>query len=285
MSLFQLFIGFLILISTTLRPILYKPAAKHFPPELSAAFTSSWLIVGLILTFPIFGHLYYDNALKITTSAYLLLAVLKGLLLWFTVKLQQKINKTSTSSSVFFGFISMALGSLINNLFFKEGLALFQVLCICGLGILGLMFVLKGDAKTLSKKGKIDFGIIILVGATFSITDHLAIPQIGWYPYLLFSSLAMFIACLISGISKQDYHNIFLNKSVAFAGIFYTISEFLIIYASINILPVSFVGVFMRMSAPIVMIISALVYKEQSLKNQLTFGALAMLLTLPLIFL
>jgi len=34
-----------------------------------------------------------------------------------------------------------------------------------------------------------------------------------------------------------------------------------------------------------VMIISALVYKEQSLKNQLTFGVLAMLLVLPLIFL
>ena len=285
MSLFQLFIGFLILISMTLRPFLYKPAAKHFPPELSAAFTSSWLIVGLILTFPVFGHLYYDNALKITTSAYLLLAVLKGLLLWFIVKLQQKINKTSTSSSVFFGFIAMALGSLVNNLFFKEGLALFQLLCICGLGVLGLMFVFKGDAKTLSKKGKIDFGIIILIGATFSITDHLAIPQIGWYPHLLVSSLAMFIACLISGISKQDYRNIFLNKSVAFAGIFYTISEFLIIYASINILPVSFVAVFMRMAAPIVMIISALVYKEQSLKNQLTFGVLAMLLVLPLIFL
>lgn len=285
MSLFQLFIGSLILLSMVIRPFLYKPAAKYFPAELSAAFTSSWLIIGLIISFPVFGHLYYDHAIKILTSPYFLLAILKGVLLWVMIKLQQKINKTSTSSSVFFGFISMALGSLVNNMFFKEGLALFQLLCICGLGILGLLFVLKGDAKFLSSSGKINFGIIIVIGALFSVIDHIAIPQIGWYSHLLFSSLTMFAVCLIHGISKQDYRNIFFNKSVAIAGIVYTVSEFLIIYSSINILPVSFVAVFMRMAAPIVMIISALKYGEQSWKNQLVFGVLAMMLVLPLIFL
>lgn len=285
MSLFQIFIGFLILISMIIRPFLYKPVAKYFPAELSAAFTSCWLIVGLILSFPIFGHLYYDQAIKISTSPYLLLSVLKGVLLWLMIKLQQKINKTSTSSSVFFGFISMALGSLINNIFFKEGLALFQLACICGLGLLGILFVFKGDAKILSQKGKINFGIIIIIGALFSVVDHVAIPQIGWYPHLLFSSVAMFAVCLINKISKEDYYNIFMNKKVAIAGIVYTVSEFLIIYSSINILPVSFVALFMRMAAPIVMIISAIKYGEQSLKNQLAFGIFAMILALPLIFL
>ena len=71
-----------------IRPFLYKPAAKYFPAELSAAFTSSWLIVGLVLSFPVFGHLYYDNALKISTSPYLLLSVVKGILLWLMIKLQ-----------------------------------------------------------------------------------------------------------------------------------------------------------------------------------------------------
>lgn len=268
-----------------IRPFLYKPVAKYFPAELSAAFTSCWLIVGLILSFPVFGHLYYDQAFKISTSPYLLLSILKGVLLWLMIKLQQKINKTSTSSSVFFGFISMALGSLVNNIFFKEGLELFQLICICSLGILGILFVLKGDAKLLSQKGKINFGIIIIIGALFSVIDHIAIPQIGWYSHLLFSSIVMFLVCLINKISKEDYYNIFMNKKVAIAGIVYTVSEFLIIYSSINILPVSFVALFMRMAAPIVMIISAIKYGEQSWKNQLTFGIFAMILALPLLFL
>ena len=98
-----------------------------------------------------------------------------------------------------------------------------------------------------------------------------------------FSSTFMYLACVVKGISKQDYRNIFCNYQVAIAGIVYTISEFLIIYASINLLPVSFVAVFMRMAAPIVMLISAVMYHEQSIKNQLTFGAIALLFVLPLI--
>lgn len=280
---FQIFIGFLIFASMIARPFLYKPCAKYFPAELSAAFTSAWLVVGLIVTFPIFGDLLLGKFHSIITSPYLILSLIKGILLWFMIKLQQIINKDSTSSSVFFGFVAMALGSMVNNIFFSEGLSWPQLLCIYALGALGLTFILFGDARRLPLKEKIYFVIIILLGASFSVFDHVAIPKIGWYPHLFFSSVFMFIACLIYGISQKDYHNIFCNKNVVIAGIVYTVSEFLIIYASINLLPVSFVAVFMRIAAPVVMIISALKYKEQTWKNQLFFGILAFALVLPLI--
>ncbi len=283
MTYFQIAIGILIMISMIIRPFSYKPAARYFPAEMSAAFTSTWLIVGLILTYPIFGHLFTDNAVQIITSPFLLLSLLKGSLLWWMICLQQVVNKESTSSSVFWGFIALALGSLANNLFFNEGLKLFQLICISGFGVMGILFLYKGDASRMSAKGKISFGMIILFGATFSVTDHLAIPQIGWYSHLLFSSVAMFIFALFHGISKQDFRNIFRDFSLVGAGVFYVISEFLIIYASTNLLPVSFVAVFMRLSAPIVMVISALRYKEKSWQNQLIFGAIALLLALPLI--
>lgn len=284
MTLFQIFIGMLILGSMILRPFLYKPCAKFFPAELSAAFTSTWLMAGLIVTWPLFGGLLIDNWAKVTTP-FVLLSVLKGVLLWLMIKFQQVVNKESTSSSVFFGFIALALGSLANNIFFHEGLKLFQILCICGFGIIGVLFLFKGDARRLSFKGRMAFASIVVFGALFSVTDHLAIPQIGWYPHLLVSSLFMFIACLLNGISRTDFKNIFYNRAVVTAGIFYTISEFLIIYASVNLLPVSFVAVFMRLAAPIVMVVSAFKYKEQSWKNQLAFGVVSFALALPLILL
>ena len=283
MTSFQLISGFLIFFSMVVRPFLYKPCVKYFPAELSAAFTSVWLVVGLVLSWPFFGHLLTDDFERICTSPFLLLSILKGVLLWGMIKFQQDVNKESTSSSVFFGFVAMALGSLVNNLFFKEGLQSFQLMCICALGGLGLVFVLRGDAKRLSFRGKIDFMLITLLGASFSVFDHLAISQVGWYAHLFFSSVAMFLACVAFGISKRDYHNIFCNKDVVLAGVVYTASEFLIIYSSINLLPVSFVAVFMRIAAPVVMIVSALRYKEQTWKNQLAFGLLAMLFVLPLI--
>lgn len=284
MTLFQIFIGMLILGSMILRPFLYKPCAKFFPAELSAAFTSTWLMAGLIVTWPLFGGLLIDNWAKVTTP-FVLLSVLKGVLLWLMIKFQQVVNKESTSSSVFFGFIALALGSLANNIFFHEGLKLFQILCICGFGVIGVLFLFKGDARRLSLKGRMAFASIVVFGALFSVTDHLAIPQIGWYPHLLVSSLFMFIACLLNGISRTDFKNIFYNRAVVTAGIFYTISEFLIIYASVNLLPVSFVAVFMRLAAPIVMVVSAFKYKEQSWKNQLAFGVVSFALALPLILL
>ena len=283
MTNFQLFIGLLLTLTMIMRPFLYKPAAEHFPLNLSSLFTSTWLMVCLALSFPWLGHLYTDRFAEITASPYLLLSILKGVLLWVSVKLQQSINKQSTSSSAFYTFVSMALSSLVNNIFFNEGLKLFQIICICGFGILGIAFILMGDAKRLSAKNKVAFFIAILIGALFSVQDHLAIPQVGWYAHLLYSSLFMFLTCFIAKVSKNDFKIIFKNRTIALAGAFFGVTEFLIIYASINILPVTFVSMFMRLATPIVMLISAFKYKEQSWKNQLIFGLISLALALPLI--
>ena len=130
---------------------------------------------------------------------------------------------------------------------------------------------------------KIAFVLAVMFGASFSVEDHLAIPQVGWYAHLLFSSLFMFLACFLSKVTFNDIKTVFKNKTIVAAGVLYTVSEFLIIYASINILPVSFVSMFMRMSTPIVMIISAVRFREQSIKNQLVFGLVSLALALPLI--
>lgn len=282
MSALQISIGLLIFLTMVIKPIIYKPCVQYFRPEFSATFTSLWLLLGLAISWPLLGHLLTDNWQKICFSPYLLFSILKGVLLYAMVKYQQEVNKYSTSSSVFFGFIATALGSLIINIFFKEGLSLLQMSCISALGVLGGIFYAYGDAKRLSYQGKKGFLLIILLSAIFMICDHLAISQIGWYPHLLFSYVFMFFTCAFYGISRRDYAIAFKNKIVVAAGIIYACSEFLIIYASVNILPVSLVSVFMRIAAPTVMIISALKYHEQTWKNQLLFGSLALLLVLPL---
>jgi len=283
MSLFQIFIGFLLLLSWAGRPILYKPAAKYFPPKMSPAFTSTWLMLGLLSTFPLLGHLLLDNWRGILFSPFVLISIYKGATLFYLIELQQVVNKESTSSSVFLSFIALALGALANNLFFGEGLGILKVVCILGFGVLGVTFLIKGDAKRLSTKGRIAFLVVTLIMASYTVSDHLAIPQVGWYAHLLFSSAVMFGVSFLHGISKEDFRNMFLSKSIAAAGVFYTLSEFLVIYASINILPVSIVAVFLRLSVPVVMIYSAIRYKEQSLKNQLVFALLAIALAMPII--
>lgn len=285
MTFFQLVVGLCLVVAWSVRPVLYKPVATYFPSKLSPAFTSSWLVFTLLLTFPLLGHLILDDWYNILFSPFILITLYKGASLFYLVKLQQIVNRKSTSSSVFLSFISLALGSLFNNLFFGEGLGLIKVISILGFGVLGTFFLVKGDARRLSSSGKKAFWMVTIIMASYQVSDHLAIPQVGWYPYLLISSIVMFFVSFMHGISKQDFKNMFLNKSIACAGIFYAASEFLVIYASINILPVSIVGVFLRLAVPVVMIYSAIKYHEQSLKNQLIFGSCAFLLALPIILL
>lgn len=282
MTLFQLFIGFLLLLSWVGRPFLYKPAAKYFPPEISSLFTSSWLVVGLIISYPLLGHLLVFNEKNVFTSPYILISIYKGVTLFYLIALQQVINKKSTSSSVFLSFIALALGALVNNLFFHENLGLIKVACIVGFGVLGLLFLQKGDAKRLSKRDLIYFMVVAVIMASYTVSDHLAIPQVGWYAHLFVSSIAMFVVSAFHKASKKDLKAILTNKTIIGAGVFYTVSEFFVIYASINILPVSIVAVFLRLSVPVVMVVSAIKYKEQNLKNQLGFGLAAILLALPI---
>ena len=283
MTLFQFFIGILLLLTWVERPILYKPVAQYFPSKMSPAFTSTWLLAMLLLTFPFLGNLFTENYRKIIFSPYILVSIYKGATLFYLIKFQQIVNKESTSSSVFLSFIALAIGALANNLFFGEGLGLIKVLCISGFGFLGVFFLIKGDAQRLSSKAKIAFYIATLIMASYTVSDHLAIPQIGWYPHLLISSVAMFAASLFHGLSKQDFKNMFFNKYLISAGSFYAVSEFLVIYASVNILPVSIVAVFLRLSVPIVMIYSAIRYHEQNLKNQLIFALIAITLAIQII--
>ena len=283
MSLFQIAIGFLLLASWVARPFLYKPAAKYFKPEISSLFTSCWLLVGLVVTFPFLGHLLEFNGQNVLFSPYILISIYKGVTLFYLISMQQAINKNSTSSSVFLGFIALALGALVNNLFFHENLGLVKVVCIVCFGVLGFLFLQKGDAKRLSRKDLYYFIIVAVIMASYTVADHLAIPRVGWYAHLLVSSVAMFLTSIIYKSSKDSLKVIFTNKTIIIAGIFYTLSEFFVIYASFNILPVSIVAVFLRLSTPIIMVISAVKYKEQDIKNQLGFGLAAIILALPII--
>ncbi|MBQ8785094.1 MAG: hypothetical protein IJZ59_03510 [Alphaproteobacteria bacterium] len=283
MSLFQIAVGFLLLASWVARPLLYKPAAKYFKPEVSSLFTSCWLLVGLAITFPFLGHLLEFNNQNVLFSPYILISLYKGVTLFYLISMQQAINKNSTSSSVFLGFIALALGALVNNLFFHENLGIVKVFCIVCFGVLGFLFLQKGDAKRLSRKDLYYFIIVAVIMASYTVADHLAIPRVGWYAHLLVSSIAMFLTSMVYKASKESLKVIFTNKMIIIAGIFYTLSEFFVIYASYNILPVSIVAVFLRLSTPIIMVISAVKYKEQDVKNQLGFGIAAIILALPII--
>lgn len=283
MTLFMLLIGCVITLLMLARPFLYKPIAVYFPAELSSAFTSVWVMFGVLVTLPFF----YDSLNPHILAAHpIALAVTagKGIILWLMIKYQQVLNKVSTSSSVFYAFIAMAFGTLLMNLFFGENLSAIHLSVIVALGVLGFVFMFKGDLKRLSKTDKFIFTLLVCLMTYAIVSDHISINAFGWYPHLVISTLVMLICSIIYGISKTDLKNILTNPKVIVAGFVYTFGEFVVTFANVNIMPVSFVSLFNRLSAPLAMIISAKIYHEQTVKNQALFGLLAFALSLIIIF-
>ena len=82
----QLLVGALICFFMVLRPFFYKPCAKYFPAELSVAFTATWLMLGLVITFPFFSEPLIENIPNMFFAPYFWISVAKGVLLWWMIK-------------------------------------------------------------------------------------------------------------------------------------------------------------------------------------------------------
>ncbi|MBO4294740.1 MAG: hypothetical protein J5896_04775 [Alphaproteobacteria bacterium] len=284
MTVLAFFTTIMLILLSVAKPLVYKPVAQKYDFGFSAAIMAYWIAFFVLLTLPFMGGRIVDIWPVIRENPkFFVLTLLKGVLAWYAVKFGQMVNKDSTSSSQFFPFISLALASLMLNVFFSENLKQLQLFCIVALGVLGIFFGLSGDVARMSKKWKINFMIAILFSAACPITDHICIRQIGWYPYFVFSNMFMLgMACMRKRFA-QDLKIAVTDKDAIRAGFFIMLLEVTIISSCISVLPVSLVNFFRRLAAPIVMVYSAVRFKERTVKNQLIFGVLALLFALPII--
>ncbi len=285
MTLFALFVGFLMLGISVLHPIVYKPIAKKYSADFSCFIIYAWIMAALLLTFPLmWGDFKAALPLLEAYPLAFLAALLKGVVAWYTIKFRQVVNKKSTSSVMFYPYISLALTALVVNVFFGENLNPIYLMSIMALGILGVLFCTFGDGGRLSLKWKMYMLWAILLSAACPTIDHIGISKIGWYMYLLISSVASFALSLFGGVTKKDVYLLFHSKEVSLAGFLNTLLEYIVIASSVSVLPVSISALFRRLAAPIVMVFSAVRYKEKTVRNQLIFGVLAILFALPIIF-
>ena len=116
--------------------------------------------------------------------------------------------------------------------------------------------------------------------------DGVGIKGLNWYMYSIISSgFSLLIAFIILLCEKKYEYLKELNSPILIAiGLVFAIGEFVILYSMQNYLPVSIAFLFLRLSAPIVMFVSAYIYKERTPKEQLLFGSLAVLFALPILF-
>jgi hypothetical protein len=246
-------------------------------------FISLWTLLGAAAVSPFYGHLWGEGWAKFMAAPWLLiLSVAKGALLYLLLVISQELMKESLSSRHYVTPLSVGLVVIVNGLL-GEQLQWGQMLSAFGLCGLAAAFFFKGHLSDLSRQGKRTYIKLVALSVILSALDHVLVKNSNWYSLLLVSNVTLLSVALALNYKRiAVMRDALLHKSAALAGIFYMATELVKCYQQVTINPVSVVVTAQAATKPVILILSALLWKERTVKEQLVWGVLAFIVTLPL---
>lgn len=260
-----------------------KVCSLKLDHKTAPLFISIWTLLGLALTWPLYGHLWFEGWEKFMARPELLaLAAGKGLLLCYLFVVSQQLMQVSLSSRHY--VTPLAIGIItISNSFFGESLKPHEWFSSLGLCALAIGFFLKGHLSDLDRAGRLAYGKLVLIAAVLSVIDQIVTKDVNWYALLVVCYTVALAAGLVSNLkSRENFRTAAVHRTAILAGIFYAATELVKFYQQVSINPVSVVVTVQAMTKPVILVLSALIWKERTVKEQLVWGGLAFLVTLPL---
>lgn len=249
-------------------------------------FISGWTLIGLACVFPLYGALWDEGLEKLAASPWLfLLIVLKAVALYALFIVSQSLMKDSLSSRHYVTPMAVGLIAAVNY-FLGEHLTAAQWMSALGLCGLSVAFFFKGHMSDLSRQSRIAYFQLVGISVVTAAIDHTLTRAANWFVLLLLSNVIIFALAL--GLNRKNttvLKTAFLHKSAILAGVFYAATELVKFYQQVTINPVSVVVTVQALTKPVILVLSALIWKERTVKEQLTWGLLAFALAvLPLLY-
>jgi len=258
------------------RSIGYKKSSYILKEKDISDMTSLWMLFGIMVSLPFFIH-------KITIDIsiiYYIISILKGVGIWIAIYLNQKVISKSLSSSVFSRFIKTGIGTSINFFILKESLSMHSVIGIISIAIISSTFFIYGHFKELNKKTKIIFFICLLINSLFMVSDQIVIPNTNWYFQLFFSTLGFIIPSILNKPNFKTCKLYLTNKWLIITGLNWVLGEFFLLFVMAYVLPVSIAVFCCELSIPILLLISNKSYNESTMKRQLIFSGLTLIISI-----
>lgn len=246
-------------------------------------FISGWTLLGLLAVSPFYGHLWFEGWEKFQASPGLLaLTVLKGALLYYLLIISQELMKVSLSSRHYVTPLTVGLVVMGNSLL-GEALTPKELFSSLGLCLLAAGFFFKGHLSELKRQDRIIYFKLVFISAILSSMDHVLTKDTNWFSLLLVSNVVMLAIALVQNRKNVEVlRSAMLQPTAALAGIFYMVTELTKFYQMVEINPVSVIITVQAATKPVILILSALIWKERTVKEQMVWGVLAFLITLPL---
>jgi len=121
------------------------------------------------------------------------------------------------------------------------------------------------------------------LAVVLAVVDQIVLPRANWYSYLwVFNSVLLAVSLGMNFRQAAVLKSAALHPAAIAAGVFYMATELTKFYQMVSINPVSVVVTAQAMTKPVILVLSALIWKERTVKEQLVWGVAAFLITLPL---
>ena len=256
-----------------LRPFIYKPIAKKYPPAIAMIIDG---IFAILVSIPIF---IFSNDKFIWHPA-LLLCIINGACLSYQVKLFQIVLKESTSAHQYILIIALGFAVIINKIF-GEQLTNGQLLTVILIALVAILFFIRVVSKLSSKAKFAWLGNLLLTVIVVTMPCFL-LNYTNWISIFLVNALANF-ATDVYEFNKcrpeLKEKNIKLSPLLLLVGLFASLGELVFMYGN-PILGVTTVLVIKRATIPFVIFINNIfISKNEDNKfDNILFSSLAAVL-------
>lgn len=206
--------------------------------------------------------------------------IVKGMLLTALLVAQQQLIGRSLSATIYVFPLALGAIAILDLIVFGGIISISGAFAILLLFLSGAGFTIFGHLGAMSFDDKKRYSFMVSAVVGFACCDKIGIPASGWYMYLLYTGLGNLLSSTI-----LLRHRVRLSISNwLIVAICWTTTELCFSFALSGILPVSYGYLAISLRVPLMMLIATFVFKEGGTVGQMTFGVLALVGSIPLIF-
>ncbi|WP_175887473.1 hypothetical protein [Burkholderia contaminans] len=259
-----------ILVLVTVRTLLFRRVANDIDPEATSLCIGLGTVVSCVALWLVLAAVGRAPALQ-PNLAGIGAGLVKGALLAALMGMQQRLIGRSLSATTYTFPIAIGFIAAFESWAFGTRLTLGGVAAIAMLFAAGVGFAMFGHLASMQAADKRRFVWMIVMVVGFAVCDKIGIPRTGWLPYLFCTGIgnvfaAWFVRRTLFGIRLRP---------LLFVGAIWALPELFFNFSLQTILPVALGYLAIALRVPLLLGVSAILYGEGKLREQLAFGAVA----------
>ncbi|TDA45782.1 hypothetical protein [Burkholderia pyrrocinia] len=259
-----------ILALVTVRTLLFRRVANNIDPDATSLIVGLGTVVsclGLWLILTAAGRAPAPHLSGVGIGA----GLVKGALLATLMGMQQRLISRSLSATAYTFPIAVGIIAVVESFAFGTHLTPGGVAAIAILFAAGVGFAMFGHLASMGVDDKRRFAWMIVIVVGFAVCDKIGIPRTGWIAYLFWTGIGNFIA---AWAVRRKLFGIRLLPLLG-VGAIWALPELFFNFSLQTILPVAFGYLAIALRVPLLMGVSAILYGEGKLREQLVFGVVA----------